>query len=304
MAILVRLYYFFKPFLPRGIRIFARRKRARRTIENYAQVWPIDEDAKGIPAGWNGWPDGKRFSLVLAHDVETGRGHDRCLDLLRLEKSLGYKACFNFVPERYRLSEETRKEIRDSGFEVGVHGLKHDGFLYLTENIFRKRANRINKYLDEWGSQGFHSPLMQYKKQYIAHLNIMYDQSTFDTDPFEPQATGVQTVFPYRVQVDPNRSYIELPYTLAQDHTVFIILQEDSIELWRRKVDWIVEHGGMVYLKTHPDYMTFANSRKGRYEYPVQRYLDFLHYIQTRYQDQYWHALPYQVAQFWNESRL
>jgi hypothetical protein len=304
MKILVRLYYFLKPFIPRCIRIFARRKRACRTLKNYAHVWPIDENAKRIPAGWNSWPDGKRFAFVLAHDVETERGHDRCLELLRLEKSLGYKSCFNFVPERYRLSEETRKEICQSEFEIGVHGLKHDGFLYFTEGIFRKRAQRINRYLSEWGAQGFHSPLMQHKKQYVAHLNIKYDQSTFDTDPFEPQPTGVQTIFPYRVQVDQNRSYIEIPYTLAQDHTLFIILQEESIELWRRKVDWIVEHGGMVYLKTHPDYMTFPNSRKRWCEYPLQMYLDILHYIQTRYRDQYWHALPYQVAQFCNDSGL
>ncbi|MBW8003366.1 MAG: hypothetical protein FVQ80_15360 [Planctomycetes bacterium] len=99
--------------------------------------------------------------------------------------------------------------------------------------------------------------------------------------------------------MDQERSYIEIPYTLAQDHTIFIILQEESIALWCKKVDWIAEHGGMVFLKTHPDYMTFADRSKRRYEYPIQNYLDFLRYIETRYRGQYWHVLPCELAKFW-----
>ncbi len=99
--------------------------------------------------------------------------------------------------------------------------------------------------------------------------------------------------------MDQERSYIEIPYTLAQDHTIFSILQEESIELWRKQVDWIVEQGGMVFLKTHPDYMNFFDNRKARYDYPIRRYLDFLDYVETRYRDQYWHVLPGELAEFW-----
>ena len=37
-------------------------------------------------------------------------------------------------------------------------------------------------------------------------LNIAYDASTFDTDPFEPQPDGVNTIFPFWV---PRRSESE-----------------------------------------------------------------------------------------------
>ena len=42
--------------------------------EHYKDVWPIDERAGSAPAGWTGWPDGKRFALVLTHDVDTAPG--------------------------------------------------------------------------------------------------------------------------------------------------------------------------------------------------------------------------------------
>ena len=47
------------------------------------------------------------------------------------------------------------------------------------------------------------------------------------------------------------------------------------------------------------DYMNFGKSRLSVDEYPVKYYLDFLFYIKTRYENQYWHALPREIAQFW-----
>jgi hypothetical protein len=32
---------------------------------------------------------GKQFALVLTHDVDTGKGQERCLDLARLEIGVG-----------------------------------------------------------------------------------------------------------------------------------------------------------------------------------------------------------------------
>ena len=37
-------------------------------------IWPIDKNAGKPPEGWTGWPDGKKFALVLTHDVETAEG--------------------------------------------------------------------------------------------------------------------------------------------------------------------------------------------------------------------------------------
>src|SRR5213076_1045294 len=115
---------------------------------------------------------------------------------------------------------------------------------------------------------------------------------TFDTDTFEPQPDGVGTIFPFWVprpaaptlndqtsprpcngngsgstpfihqSIDPSiqssgNGYVELPYTLPQDSTLFLLLRERTPDIWFQKLDWIAKHGGMALLDVHPDYMRF-----------------------------------------------
>jgi hypothetical protein len=88
---------------------------------------------------------------------------------------------------------------------------------------------------------------------------------------------------------------VELPYTLPQDSTLFMILQEKTIDIWTRKLDWVAEKGGMALLTTHPDYMDFKGGGDDL-NYPVGHYIDFLTYLKTRYAEMYYHALPAEIA--------
>jgi hypothetical protein len=99
------------------------------------------------------------------------------------------------------------------------------------------------------------------------------------------------------------RFFIELPYTLPQDHCLFVILQEKDISVWQKKLDWIVENGGMALLNTHPDYMNGQGGWKLE-EYPIDFYEEFLKYIKSKYEGQYWHALPKEMACFWKEEMV
>jgi hypothetical protein len=76
-------------------------------------------------------------------------------------------------------------------------------------------------------------------------------------------------------------------------------MRQKNIDIWKRKLDWIVENGGMALVITHPDYMNIEGSKLLIDEYPVGYYLDFLFYIKNKYKNQYWQALPKEVAQFW-----
>lgn len=194
-----RFYYRLKPFLPWRLRLAMRRSWMKRKLDQVRDVWPIDEAAGKAPEGWPGWPEGKQFALVLTHDVETAAGVAKVRQLMQLEMDLGFRSSFNFVPEAYDTPRALREELIANGFEVGVHGLKHDGKLYKSRKIFKQRAARINRYLEEWNAAGFRSPLMHHNLDWIHDLNIQYDSSTFDTDPFEPQPDGVGTIFPFRV---------------------------------------------------------------------------------------------------------
>ena len=293
-------YYFLKPFLPLGLRIDLRRWRAKSRRRTYADVWPIDEKAGTTPPGWPGWPAGKRFALVLTHDVEGKKGLARVERLMNLEMEHGFRSSFNFVPEgEYHVPDSLRQTLDRAGFEVGIHGLEHDGKLHASKAKFVRKGARIREYARHWKVCGFRSPLMQHRLAWLHELGVEYDASTFDTDPFEPEPDGVGTVFPFWVPGPNGTGYVELPYSLVQDFTLFVILREPNIEIWKRKLDWIAERGGMALLNTHPDYMCFDGSEKARDEFPVSRYEDFLCYVRRKYEGDFWPALPREVARFY-----
>lgn len=297
------LYYSVKPFVPRSFQIFIRRKMVARKRRSCGDIWPIDKCAGKAPEGWKGWPEGKRFALVLTHDVDTLRGLEKCKELVEREKTLGFRSSFNFVPERYDVPQELREYFERNGIEVGVHDLKHDGKLFKSRKIFKRRADRINRYIGEWNAVGFRAGAMLRNLDWIHELDIEYDASTFDTDPFEPQPEGVGTIFPFYISNSNSRGYVELPYTLAQDFTLFILMAENNIGIWKQKLEWIVENGGMALFNTHPDYMIFHDGKPRVEEYPVEYYEEMLHHIQTRYVGQYWHVLPKEMAAFWLDIR-
>ncbi len=332
-----------------------RRISARRKLWKHQDVWPINPAAGKTPDGWPGWPDGKKFAVVLTHDVEGSIGLAKCQQLMQLEQELGFRSSFNLIPEgdEYIASRQLRDTLVQNGFEVGVHDLYHNGKLLWTREDFRRSASQINRYLKDWDACGFRAGFMLRNLDWFHDLNIQYDASTFDTDPFEPQPDGANTIFPFWVprplnsenresrivnreseggnrasghQPDSGQSqisnlkspssesldpklqpssfslytsgYAELPYTLCQDSTLFLVFKQTSIDIWKRKIDWIAERGGMVLLNTHPDYMNFNGNTPTSYEYPCSHYKELLGYIQKKYSGQYWQTLPREMGKF------
>src|SRR5882724_736773 len=322
-----KIYYTVKPFIPASLRAAIRRKLALRLRDSIGNIWPIMPGSERPPENWTGWPQGKKFALVLTHDVESATGLGKTRQLMELELKYGVRSSFNFVPESdYRVARELREELTQNGFEVGIHDLKHDGLLYQSPREFSQRAARINHYLAEWQAVGFRSAFMLRKLDWLHELDIQYDASTFDTDPFEPQPEGYHTIFPLWIPrfstpsgkadrssrnslsrncgdqlstVSSSRGgYVELPYTLPQDSTLFVLLQEKTPAVWLRKLDWIAQHGGMALVLTHPDYMISSGSHRKSGDYPIQLYRQLLDYIQDKYSGDYWFALPKEIAAY------
>lgn len=306
-----RVYYSLRPWLPQTVRLRIRRLLMKGKRAQTAKAWPICPGSETPPRNWPGWPGEKRFALILTHDVESPVGLQKCRELMKREMGQGFRSSFNFVPEgNYAVPQKLRKELYDNGFEIGVQDLHHDGRLYSSRQSFLKRAQRINRYLSEWGAVGFRSAFMLHNLDWMHDLNILYDASTFDTDPFEPQPDGLHTIFPIwiprpkGVRSDSNQSnakhqgYVELPYTLPQDSTLFLLLQEQQPDIWFKKLDWVAEHRGMALLNTHPDYMSFNGTKPNALEYPAQLYEQLLRRVQDRYGGAYWHAAPGEAAQY------
>jgi len=156
-----RLYYAVKPWIPRRVRIAARRVLVSSQLRHAQGVWPIMPGTERMPEGWPGWPEGKKFAFVLTHDVEGASGLWRCSDLASIERQLGFRSAFNFIPEgTYRTPPKLREELVNAGFEVGIHDLKHNGRLFESRSGFGRAAVRINHYLEDWKSVGFRSGFM------------------------------------------------------------------------------------------------------------------------------------------------
>ncbi len=297
-----RLYYLIKPVLPKSVRMGIRRLLARRKREKVRDIWPILPGSERPPKDWPGWPDGKKFAVVLTHDVEGQSGLDKCPALMRMEAEAGFRSSFNFIPEGgYTVPVQLREELVQNGFEVAVHDLHHNGHLYISKNGFSKKAARINRYLRDWNAVGFRSGFMMKQNEWMHELNVAWEATSFDTDPFEPQPEGLHTIFP-SWRPNPNAGkdgrvpgYVDLPYTLPQDSTLFLLLNEHSPEIWLQKLDWIAAHGGMVLMNTHPDYMDFENLSSSE-TYPVGWYKAVLDHIRTKYSGQYWHGRPAEMA--------
>jgi hypothetical protein len=272
------------------------------------------------PENWPGWPEGRKFAFILTHDIESAAGVRKCRELMRLEMEFGLCSSFNFIPEgSYRVPRELRDELVQNGFEVGIHDLTHDGRLFASRREFSRRAERINGYLREWKAVGFRSGFMLHELDWLHELNIEYDTSTFDTDPFEPQPEGRHTIFPFWVQrcnsapnsasgiqnpgSDTRTGYVELPYTLPQDSTLFLLLRESTTDVWHAKLDWVAQHGGMALVNVHPDYLSLDGTIKKSRQYPVSHYKSLLEYVTGRYKGVFWNKTPKELARFFAGSR-
>lgn len=297
-----RLYYRFKPFLPRPLTRLLRRRTHAHARRTHSLGWPVEPRyarflwetmrqlllLKGLSgAAYRPfWPQGRRFALVLTHDVETAQGLAAVRPILDLEERYGFRSSFNLVPERYPLDPALIDEIRSRGFEIGVHGLKHDGRLFASRQVFARRAVRINAHLKQLGASGFRSPLMLRHPLWLQDLEIVYDLSFFDTDPFEPQPGGTMSIWPFLLG-----HFVELPYTLVQDYTLSAVLSQTTPQVWLEKVAFIRQYHGMALLNTHPDYLRHAGV--------ARLYTQFLEAM-CQYDD-CWRALPLDAACWWRE---
>ena len=295
-----RAYYQLKPFLPRSLTRFLRQKYDSFKRSEFLLNWPLEE--RFVKFLWeilrqailhsntdrltlqNFWPSCRRFACVLTHDIEAARGQRFVSKVADLEESLGFRSSFNFVTELYTIDKGLVADLRQRGFEVGVHGLKHDGKLFNSRAIFNHRARKINEYFANFGAVGFRSPLTLRHPEWMQSLYIEYDLSFFDTDPFEPMPGGTMSIWPFFLG-----HFVELPYTLVQDYTLTRVLQESSARIWLEKVNFIEAHRGMALVNSHPDFL------ENKTTWNVYR--EFLQNIKER--DGVWNALPRNVAAWW-----
>jgi hypothetical protein len=240
-----------------------------------------------VPFIWF-WPQGAANCLIMTHDVETAVGRDFTSHLMDLDQSYGVKASFQVIPEkRYEVTDEYVKLIQSRGFEVNVHDLTHDGQLYRQREMFLERAAKINEYIKKFDALGFRSGAMYRNLDWYDAYKFSYDMSVPNVAHLEPQRGGCCTVFPYYVG-----KILELPLTTCQDYSLFQILNEYSIDLWKEQLELIRRRNGLMSFITHPDYLIAPRARR-----VYESLLDCLRQMVDR--EKIWVALPREVDRWW-----
>src|SRR5208337_1141144 len=214
-------------------------------------------DENGIPFIWF-WPDGAPGCAIVTHDVETASGKNYSESLMDIDDTFGIKSSFQLVPEeRYKVETEYLDSLRRRGFEVNVQDLNHDGLLYHSKKGFLRRAKKINRYVKEFGAQGFRAAILYRNLDWFDALDVSYDMSVPNVAHLDPQRGGCCTVFPYFIG-----DILELPLTTTQDFSLFRILESHSIELWKTQMKLIMEKSGLISFIVHPDYIDSEASRQ------------------------------------------
>lgn len=306
VSAVVKMYYLIRPLLPVGVRKHLQRIRLKGWDKLPFPRWPVDRSVDNlfrqlllislrsqglerIPFIWF-WPEGASGCAIMTHDVETSTGVDFCSGLMDIDDSFGIKASFQIIPEgRYEVTPEFVESIWKRGFEVVVHDFNHDGHLFRDRQEFLERVAKINAFGEECGATGFRAAVLYRKQLWYDALKFSYDMSVPNTAHLDPQRGGCCTVMPYFIG-----DILELPVTATQDYSLFHILQDYSIDLWRRQTDLIMERHGLISFIVHPDYIIGLRERR--------TYEALLAYLaQLRDERNIWMTTPGEVNRWWRQ---
>jgi hypothetical protein len=300
------LYYFVRPCMPLALRKRIQRVGLRGWSKLQFPRWPLDCSVDGIlqkallfsmkaqrinrmPFIWF-WPEGALACACVTHDVETSTGRDFCSSLMELDREYQVKASFQIVPEkRYDVSDSFLDRIRQCGNEVNIQDLNHDGQLFRERKEFLRRAELIGQYVKRYRVSGFRSAIMYRNPEWLESLQIAYDMSIPNVAHLDAQRGGCCTVMPYFIG-----RILEIPLTTTQDYSLFHILGDYSIDVWKRQLDLILKWRGIATFIVHPDYVVEQRAR--------ETYRQLLEYLsKIRREQGIWLALPGEVNRWWRD---
>jgi glycosyltransferase involved in cell wall biosynthesis len=301
-----KLYYWTRPILPVPIRSALQGLKLRGKQSNPFPTWPVDRSvdqlfermmiaairANGgspIPFIWF-WPEGKQAAFILTHDVEDTAGKAFCSSLMDIDDESGFKASFQIVPEdRYPVEPEFLQQIRSRNFEICVHDLNHDGSLYREYLEFKRRAKLINEYCKKFGARGFRSGVLYRNLGWYGEYDFEFDMSVPNVGHLDAQSGGCCTLMPYFIG-----KILELPVTLAQDYSLFYILHQCSIDVWKQQIRTIVDGHGLISVIIHPDYVVEPSKQ--------QLFRQLLAYLREQCATRdVWAAMPSQLNSWWRK---
>jgi hypothetical protein len=306
MRALSYVYYSVRPMLGVNVRKHLQRARLIGWRKLSFPSWPVDTSVEDlceqllllsmkatgvekIPFIWF-WPDGARSAAVMTHDIETEQGKAFCTELMDIDDEFGIRSSVQVVPEgRYDVSEKFLDRVRKRNFEVNVQDLNHDGRLFYDREEFLRRAQKINQYARNYNAAGFRAAVLYRNLDWYNALQFSYDMSVPNVAHLDPQRGGCCTIFPYFVG-----EMLEIPLTTTQDYTLFHLLGDYSLDLWKSQVKGILAKNGLISFIVHPDYIIEQRARK--------TYKDLLMFLRRDCEtESIWFAVPGEIDRWWRQ---
>ena len=137
------------------------------------------------------------------------------------------------------------------------------------------------------GATGFRAAILYRNLDWLPELEFSYDMSVPNVAHLDPQSGGCCTLFPYFIG-----KTLEIPVTTTQDYSLFNIIGEYTLDLWKEQAGLILGKHGLMNFIVHPDYIVDKK--------PRLTYRELLAYLsELRAKQNVWIPLPHQVDEWW-----
>jgi len=209
------------------------------------------------------WPNGKRFAVVVSHDVDTDYVYHRraVLDHLRaINESAGMRAAWLVVGKYAEAGRAALDDLHAGGHEIGFHDVEHDHRLaFLPLPRIRDRMAQSAVLRERYGATGFRSPNFLRTPALFRALDgaFEYDMSMHDvamsTASFAGRIEGCRTCLPFFVR---GTDVLEIPTTVPDDVQFEIRGLTDvnaMLDQQWRSIQRIKLHGGLANVTIHAE---------------------------------------------------
>jgi len=303
---LARIYHFCRPMLPVPIRRHFQKFQFRGRSKLKSLRWPVDcavdnihaqllslslkaSGLERIPFIWF-WPKGAASCAILTHEIETELGGGLCGTLMDINDLFGIKASFLVSSHQCcNLTPEFLSSSRNRGYEVLVQELDHDRHRNKDRKGILAQPARINSYASAYGAEEFQSARLCQEQSWNYAAGFSYGISVPNIAHLGPQPCGCCTVMPSFLG-----DILELPVTTTQDHVLFDILEDYSIDLWKQQMETIMEKHGLISFIMH--------SSQIRKPQPRSIYEALLGYLSCLEEERnLWITTPSEANRWWRQ---
>ena len=232
-----------------------RQMAARRPPHSGFPDWPVERSLDlGQPHPSYA---GRQAVLLITHDIDSHPELASIEAVRAMERGLGLVSSFGFVPKISWPAEDTARGLIDEGCDVYVHDIAHNGRLpFLSPSQIRAALTEVFD-RSPWAGEVMHTFRTGQLLASPALFSVLaerfaIDMSIPDTERDGPYGgnAGCGTVLPFRFH-----GLLEIPVTMPQEvflRQVYGLSADESLGIWRDKLAYIKQVGGVASLNVHP----------------------------------------------------